>query len=82
MRGNDEFECQHTLRIPFTYLVAEASYTIESDDISKARDSAVALRKVFPQDTVFACLYCVNITNDLLQRAGDNGVDVFMGEPV
>ena len=62
------------------YVVTEASYSIDKDDISKVRLSASALRKVFPDATVFACLYGVNIPDSLLADAADNDVIVYLEE--
>ena len=66
----------------FSYLVAEASYTAESDDITKVGDSAAALRKIFREDDVLPCLYCVNINDSLLEIAKDKGVNVFISAPL
>ncbi|MCY4654021.1 MAG: hypothetical protein OXC95_12765, partial [Dehalococcoidia bacterium] len=62
------------------YVAAEASYTIDEEDIAKVRASADALQKVFPDDTVFACLYGVNIRVSLLADASDNNVTVYIDE--
>ena len=62
------------------YVVAEASYTIDEEDIAKVRASADALQKVFPDVTVFACLYGVNIPDSLLAEASDNNVTVYLEE--
>ena len=62
------------------YVVTEASYSIDKDDISKVRLSASALQKVFPDATVFACLYGVNILDGLLAEASDNDVTVYLEE--
>ena len=62
------------------YVVTEASYSIDKDDISKVRLSASALQKVFPDATVFACLYGVNIPDSLLADASDNDVTVYLEE--
>ena len=66
----------------FLYLVAEASYTAESDDITKVGDSATALRKIFREDDVLPCLYCVNINDNLSEIAKDKGVKVFISDPL
>lgn len=62
------------------YVVTEASYSIDEDDIAKVRLSASALQKVFPDATVFACLYGVNVSDTLRSYAADNDVTVYLEE--
>ena len=62
------------------YLVAEASYTIDGDDVRKVRAGAASLRKIFPRDTVLACLYGVEVDSTLLAEAEADGIHVFINE--
>lgn len=56
-------------RSKVVYVAAEASYTVEEDDIAKVSRSALAIRKVFPGDRVYAALYCENLSDDLADKA-------------
>ena len=60
------------------YIAAEASYTIDEDDVAKVMASADALRKIFPDATVFACLYGANISDRLLSEAADKNIAVYI----
>ncbi len=60
------------------YIAAEASYTIDEDDVAKVMASADALRKIFPDATVFACLYGANISDRLLSEAADKNISVYI----
>ena len=60
------------------YIVAEASYTIDEDDIIKVSASVDALQKIFPDATVLACLYGANITDSLRSKAANKGNVVYI----
>ena len=60
------------------YVAAEASYTIDEDDIAKVSASVDALQKIFPDATVFACLYGANITDSLHSEAANKGIAVYI----
>ena len=62
------------------YIAAEASYTIDEDDIAKVRASVDALEKIFPDATVFACLYGANISDRLLSEAANRNISVYIEE--
>ena len=62
------------------YIVAEASYSLEARDIAKVRSSADALQKVFPEATVFPCLYAVNVSDDLRDEAAKRNITVYLDE--
>ncbi len=62
------------------YIAAEASYTIDEDDIAKVRASADALQKIFPDATVFACLYGANVTDRLRSEAANKNITVYIEE--
>ena len=63
---------------PEAYIVAEASYRIDNDDIDKVKASADAILKVFPDTTVFACIYCAEISDDLFAIAEQSDVSIFI----
>jgi hypothetical protein len=60
------------------FVVAEASYSIDEDDIGKVRLSAEVVQKVFPQAEVFTALYGANISDDLLVSASNRGIKIFL----
>ena len=60
------------------FVVAEASYSIDEEDIGKVRLSAEVVQKVFPDAEVFTALYGVNISDDLLVSASNRGIKVFL----
>lgn len=60
------------------YIVAEASYTAEDDDIEKVEFSASAIRKVFPDARVYPVLYCTIISDWLASRAEESDVTVMV----
>ncbi len=60
------------------YVVAEASYTAEDDDIEKVEFSASAIRKVFPDAHVYPVLYCTIISDWLANRAEESDVTVMI----
>ena len=62
----------------YAYIVAEASYTLEQEDLEKVRASRDAIRKVFPDVPVFACLYGVVIPDDLRTSAESDSMKVFI----
>ena len=62
------------------YVVAEASYSIDEDDIGKVGLSAEVVRRVFPDAQVFTALYGVNISEEALVSARNEGVKVFLEE--
>ena len=64
----------------YAYIAAEASYTIDEDDIAKVRVSADTLQKIFPDATVFACLYGVNISDSLRSEAANKNIAVYIEE--
>ena len=60
----------------YAYIVAEASYTLEQEDLEKVRTSRDAIRKVFPGAPVFGCLYGVVAHDDLRASAESDSVRV------
>ena len=54
---------RHTARGIDLYIVVEASYTSDEDDLDKVILSAEVLRKVFPHTEVVAALYFTHISN-------------------
>ena len=60
------------------YVVAEASYTAEEDDVEKVDFSASAIRKVFPDARVYPVLYCTIISDWLANRAEESDVTVMI----
>lgn len=62
----------------YVYIVAEASYTLEQDDLEKVRASRDVIRKVFPGTAVFACLYGVGIPDDVRTSAEGDDVEIFI----
>ena len=60
------------------YIAAEASYTIDEDDIAKVSASVEAFQKMFPDATVFGCLYGANITDSLRSEAANEGLAVYI----
>ena len=64
----------------YAYIVAEASYTLEQEDLDKVRASRDAIRKVFPDAPVFGCLYGVVVPNDLRASAESDDVKVLIND--
>lgn len=62
----------------YTYLLAEASYTLDQEDLENIQDSRNTIRKVFPGAPVIACLYGVVISDDLRTSAESDNVNVFI----
>ena len=62
----------------YSYIVAEASYTLEQEDLEKVRTSRDAIRKVFPDAPVFGCLYGVVAHDDLRASAESDSVKVII----
>ena len=60
------------------YVVAEASYSLDEEDLEKVALSADVVRKIFPEAKVFSALYGVNISDDLLIAASSKGIKVFI----
>ena len=60
------------------YVVAEASYSLDEEDMDKVALSAEVVQKVFPDAEVFTALYGVNISDDLLVSASNRGIKVFL----
>ena len=60
------------------YVAAEASYTIDEDDIAKVSASVDALQKIFPDARVFACLYGADITDSLRSEAANKDIAVYI----
>ena len=59
-----------------TFVALESSFTIDDSDIIRASRTAVALRKVFPDSLVLPAVYGAVISDENLQRAQDDGVEV------
>ena len=62
----------------YAYIVAEASYTLEPEDLRKVQTSRDLISRVFPGAPVFACLYGVVISDDLRASAESDRVRVFI----
>ena len=62
------------------YVIAEASYSIDEDDIGKVGLSAEVVRRVFPDARIFTALYGVNISEESLVSASNKGIKVFLEE--
>ena len=60
------------------YVVVEASYSIDEDDIGKVGLSAEVVRRVFPDAQIFTALYGVSISEESLVSASDKGIKVFL----
>ena len=60
----------------YAYIVAEASYTLDQEDLEKVRTSRDAIRKVFPGAPVFGCLYGVVAHDDLRASAESDSVKI------
>ena len=64
----------------YAYIVAEASYTLEQDDLEKVQASRDIIRKVFPGAAVFACLYGSGIPDDVRTSAEGEDVKIFIDD--
>ena len=64
----------------YGYIVAEASYTLEQDDLEKVQASRNVIRKVFPGAAVFACLYGSVIPDDVRTSAEGVNVKIFIDD--
>ena len=64
----------------YAYIVAEASYTLEQEDLEKVQTSRDAIRKVFPGAPVFGCLYGAVAHDDLRASAESDSVKVIIEE--
>ena len=73
MRGRQEHSSDTNV-----YIVAEASFTLELEDLVKVQRSRDAIRKIFSGDTVVACLYTADISDDLRSVAERDEVGVFV----
>ena len=62
------------------YIVAEASFTLELEDLVKVQESRDAIEKVFTGADVVACLYTADISDDLCSVAARDGVGIFIEE--
>ena len=58
------------------YIVVEASYTANTDDIDRAELSAVALSKIYPDVPIRASIYCVVISDRLREEAKQQKMSV------
>ena len=53
----------------FAYIVVEASFTVNLDDLDRVERSATALGKIFPDAPVRRAIYCVVISERLREQA-------------
>ena len=56
------------------YSAIEASYSISRQDISKVKQSAKILSKVFHEAEIHAAIYYMNITSAIMEEASQQGV--------
>ena len=62
------------------YVVVEASFTIDDDDIDRAGKTADALRQVFPDVEVVPAVYGAAVARDNAALADQTGVKIFLAE--
>ena len=62
------------------YVAAETSFTIETGDIRRARETARALKLVFPSDDVKTAVFGGTISIQNSDWAKQEGVEVFIVE--
>ena len=60
----------------YGYIVVEASFTANTDDLERVDRSANALGKIFPDASIHRALYCVDVSDRLREKAKRNGATV------